>query len=212
MDQPVYAVTLAALREHRACYNGYNKVVRMLQGEPFSDADADRNSYIKYAYDAPVPLVAIAKSNGIDDALWTLRCIQSHERDARLFAVWCARRVEHLLADQRSKTALDVAERFANGDAKEEELDAAWVDARAAWVDADADAARAATRAARAAAARAAARGAATWTSIAAAADAAAADTADAADATWAAAADAARAAQLEMFIAMCEGRAPWQV
>lgn len=43
----------------------------------------------------------------------------------RLFAVWCARQVQHLMKDQRSIDALDVAERFANGLATKEELDAA---------------------------------------------------------------------------------------
>lgn len=43
----------------------------------------------------------------------------------RLFAVWCARQVQHLMKDQRSIAAIDVAERFANGLATKEELAAA---------------------------------------------------------------------------------------
>ncbi len=43
----------------------------------------------------------------------------------RLFAVWCARQVEHLMTDNRSKQALDVAERFAHGKANNHELAAA---------------------------------------------------------------------------------------
>lgn len=46
----------------------------------------------------------------------------------RLFAVWCVRQVEHLMTDERSKKALNVAERYAHGNATNEEL----VDARAA--------------------------------------------------------------------------------
>jgi hypothetical protein len=49
----------------------------------------------------------------------------------RLFAVWCARQVQHLMTDLRSINALDVAERHANGEATNEELDAAR--AAAAW-------------------------------------------------------------------------------
>lgn len=56
-----------------------------------------------------------------------------NEKTARLFAVWCARQVQHLMGDDRSIAALDVAERFVNGEATEEELaDAAWDAARAA--------------------------------------------------------------------------------
>jgi hypothetical protein len=57
--------------------------------------------------------------------------------ELRLFVVYCARSVEHLLTDQRSKNAIEVAERFVNGDATDEELAAAWSDARdAAWAEA----------------------------------------------------------------------------
>ncbi|AMG88499.1 hypothetical protein [Bordetella bronchiseptica] len=143
-----FEVTLADLRRDGACFEGYNKVVRAVQGREFSGDDSERESYIKFSHAEPVALTAILASNGLDDALWALRCVPGVDRDARLFAVWCARQVEHLMTDQRSKDALDVAERFANGEATEEERDAA----RAAAWD-----------------------------------------------------------AQKEMFIAMCEGRAPWQ-
>ena len=53
----------------------------------------------------------------------------------RLFAVRCARRVQHLMADPRSLAALDVAERHARG----EETDADLAAARAAaWAAEDA--------------------------------------------------------------------------
>jgi hypothetical protein len=59
------------------------------------------------------------------------------DKELRLFAVFCVRSVEHLLTDQRSKNAIEVAERFVNGDATDEELAAAWSDARdAAWAEA----------------------------------------------------------------------------
>jgi hypothetical protein len=95
--------------------------------------------------------------------------------------VWCARQVQHLMTDQRSLAALDVAERHANGEATDEELAAA----RAAACDAARDAAWAAARDAAWAAARDAA-----WD---AARDAAW-------DAAWAAARDAARDAQAAEF------------
>jgi hypothetical protein len=52
------------------------------------------------------------------------------DKELRMFAVHCARSVEHLLTDQRSKDAIDVAERFVHGDATKKELAAAW---DAAW-------------------------------------------------------------------------------
>ena len=48
----------------------------------------------------------------------------------RLFAVRCARRVQHLMTDPRSVAALDVAERHAKGEATDAELAAARAAAR----------------------------------------------------------------------------------
>ena len=56
------------------------------------------------------------------------------DRELRLFACWCARQVWHLMTDERSRNAVEVAERFARGEASEDELTAAWAAARdAAW-------------------------------------------------------------------------------
>ncbi|CAJ2884741.1 putative bacteriophage protein [Burkholderia pseudomallei] len=195
---PRFTVTLAALREAGACYGGYNKLVRSIQGKAFSMKDADREAYIHLRHDAEIPLLDIIKSNGLDDALWVLHCILDADRDMRLFAVWCARQVEHLMEDQRSKDALNVAERFVNGEATDEERDAA---RNAAW-DAAWPATRGAVWSARKAA-RAAAWGAARGAAW---------------DAVWAArcaagdaAGDAAEDAQKEMLKRMCLGAAPWQ-
>ncbi|MCO1367204.1 hypothetical protein [Burkholderia multivorans] len=143
---PRFTVTLDALRKAGACYDGYNKLVRSLQGQPFTEDDENRNSYIHFKHDAEIPLVDVLNSNGFDDALWSLRCVSGADRDIRLFAVWCARQVEHLMEDQRSKDALDVAERFANGEATKEERAAARDAARAAARDAARAAARDAAR------------------------------------------------------------------
>ena len=185
----MFNVTLKILREARACHEGYNKVVRALQGKPFTEEDENRESYIRFAHKQPIPIVDILKSNGLDDALWALRCVKGHDRDLRLYAVWCARQVEHLLTDQRSTGALDVAERHANGLATDEELGAAQ---EAAW-----GAARAAARAA-------------AWATSLDAAQEAARDAAQ--EAAQEAARDAARDAQSKMLVAMCNGEAPWQV
>ncbi len=75
-------------------------------------------------------------------------------RELRLFGCWCARQVWHLLTDQRSRNAVEVAERFANGQATKEELAAAGDAAGAAAGDAAGAAAWAAAGAAAWAAAR----------------------------------------------------------
>jgi hypothetical protein len=111
------------------------------------------------------------------------------DKTLRLFAVGCARKVQHLMKDQRSIDALDVAERYANGDATEDELAAAGLAARAATGSAAEAAAEAAWVAAGAAAGRA------TWdAALAAAWEAARASAREAARAS-------ARQAQVEIAI-----------
>ena len=86
-----------------------------------------------------------------EDKIWAFtRKGIADDKTLRLFAVGCARRVQHLMKDKRSINALDVAERYANGEATKDELDAAGAAARAA----ERVAARAAARAAEWAAAR----------------------------------------------------------
>lgn len=72
-----------------------------------------------------------------------------NDKTARLFACWCVRQVWYLLEDERSQTAVEVAERYANGEATYEKLAAAGAAAR----DAAGDAAEAAASAAASAAA-----------------------------------------------------------
>lgn len=87
------------------------------------------------------------------------------DRTLRLFGCWSVRQVWHLLTDERSRHAVEVAERYASGCTTDEELaaamdapwDAAWAAAwvasrEAAWV-ASRDAAWAASSAAASAAA-----------------------------------------------------------
>ena len=152
--------TLNKIREHSPCYYGWEKLLKHL-GKTKAD-------------DEPLGITTILDSNGFEDALWCLRAVEGHDREIRLYAVWCARQVQHLMTDQRSIDALDVAERYANGQATQGELsaarsvaqEAAWDAARdAAWAAAGAAsgnpvgiAARAAARAAARDAARAAAK------------------------------------------------------
>jgi hypothetical protein len=124
--------TLNAIRAHGPCAGGWAKLLRHL-GK-------------KQADDEPLALTTILDSNGLDYALWCLRSCDDIDREARLYGVWCARQVQHLMKDPRSPAALDVAERHANGEATDRELDAAgaaawaaaWAAARAAAGDAQA--------------------------------------------------------------------------
>ncbi len=156
--------TLNAIRAHSPCASGWQKLLRHL-GKTQAD-------------DEPLAIATIFDSNGLDDALWCLRAVSGHDREIRLFAVWCARQVKHLVQDPRSLAALDVAERHAHGEATDAEL--------AAARNAAADAA---------------------WAAASAAADAAsAAASAAAKRAVWTAAWDAARDAQAARLREICAG------
>ena len=112
--------TLNRIREHNPCADGWRKLLTHL-----GKTEAD---------DAPLAYSTILESNGLDDALWCLRAEPQHASIWRMYAVRCARRVQHLMTDECSLQALDVAERHARGLATDEELaaakDAAWDAAR----------------------------------------------------------------------------------
>ena len=149
-------ITVPLIRDWEPCYDPAKKVSEDWQGTIFD--------------------VLGLKDVSFEDKLWLImRTDLVSEKLMRLFAVWCARQVQHLMHDQRSIDALDVAERFAHKDASKEELDAAWYTARYTAWDAAWDAATAAARATATAAARAAATAAA-WAAAWAAAGAAARD------------------------------------
>lgn len=133
MSGPV-CVTLNAIHVHNLPAGGGAKLLAYL-GKAAPD-------------DEPLPLVAILNSNGMEDALLALRVVKGEDARIRRFAVWCARQVQHLMTDPRSVDALTVAERYADGLATDDELQAAGF---AAWKVPDAAAWTAAGAAARAA-------------------------------------------------------------
>ena len=123
--------TLNKIRKHHPCKDGWEKLLRHL-----NKTQPD---------DEPLPLEEVLDSNGLDDALWCLRAVDGHDREMRLYAVWCARQVQYLMSDRRSVAALDVAERYARCQASWEELEAAsaaWDAARSAAWEAAREAAR----------------------------------------------------------------------
>lgn len=108
--------TLNIIQACSPCFSGWTKLLANL-GKTKSD-------------DEPLAITTILDSNGLDDALWCLRAVDGYQREMRLFAVDCARSVQHLMTDPRSLAAVDVAERYADGLATDSELAAARA---AAW-------------------------------------------------------------------------------
>ena len=181
--------TTEKIRAQSPCNDGYRKLLTSLEKtKPDSE---------------PVSFIKILESNGLNDALWCLRAeLENKEvqKNARLFAVFCARQHEHLLTDEYSILAINVAERFANGGATAEELASAAA-ASAAGAAAGAAGAAWAAGAAGTAGAAAAAAASAAGAASAAAAWAAAASAAAASAAGAAGAAGTAGAAQEQEFI-----------
>ena len=110
--------TLNQIREHSPCSEGWTNLLKFL-GK-------------KKADDESVSIRTILESNGLDDAMWCLRAVKGQDKAIRLYAVWCARQVQHLMTDQRSINALDVSEKYAKGEATEAELNTARAAASAA--------------------------------------------------------------------------------
>ena len=111
--------TFKLLRTHDACKDRYTVLRKALKGRKDNE---------------PITMIEILDSNGLADALHALRVVpdeQAAERDrlARLYACWCVRQVWHLLKDERSRAAVEIAELFANGNAGESELYARYRDA-----------------------------------------------------------------------------------
>jgi hypothetical protein len=97
--------TLAKCHEYNACTEGYKKLAKHLGG------------VTKYGKDTPIPLSVIIESNGLQDALWTLRCtvepLEVTEDILIEFACRCAEHVlihyEKLYPDQRPRQAIEAA-------------------------------------------------------------------------------------------------------
>jgi hypothetical protein len=161
--------TLNRIREHLLHHIGW---VNLLAGLGKTDAD-----------DEPLSFAKILEINGLVNALWCCRAEPQYDKEWRLLAVKYARRVQHLNTDPAVKNAIDVAERYANGEATDEELTAARGAVGRAAPSAVSEAQIAAWAAAWAAVAKEAARAAARVAASAAAE--AAADAAEAAERDW---------------------------
>ena len=111
--------TLNKIRKHSPCQEGWTKLLAGL-GKTVGD-------------DELLPFARILEINGLKDALWCCRAEPLYDKEWRSLAVKYARRVEHLNTDPVVKYANDVAERYANGEATDEELVFARTAAWAAW-------------------------------------------------------------------------------
>lgn len=103
--------TLNKIRSHSPCADGWEKLLRHL-GKTQAD-------------DEPLDLLTILDSNGLHDTLWCFRAVEDYNKKIHLYAIWCAQQVQHLMKNPHNINYLDVAERFANGTASNEELAAA---------------------------------------------------------------------------------------
>jgi hypothetical protein len=87
---------------------------------------------------------SFTEKKGMDEQQWlscdypptmlTFLKRRASKRKLRLFSVACCRRIWPLIGEERSRAAVLVAERFADGDATSEELQAAMEDAKAVWL------------------------------------------------------------------------------
>ena len=145
--------TLNLIKEKRPCSPGWET---LLIGLGKTQAD-----------DEPLSIAKIIETNDVRDALWALRAVVGYDREKRLLACWCCDQIAHLITDERSKNAVVVARKFANGEASREELSAAAAAAASAADDASASADASAADDAAAAAYAAAAYAAAAYSSAA---------------------------------------------
>lgn len=114
--------TLNEIKKKSPCASGWKNILNAL-GKTKPD-----NDHLSFK--------TIIESNGLNDAAWCLRAVTGYDKEIRLYAVWCARKVEHLDTSGLAKKINDVSERVANNEASIETLssarDTAWHAARTA--------------------------------------------------------------------------------
>lgn len=126
-------VTLNAIRKHRPCESSWKELLRHL-GKTQAD-------------DTAVPLLTILDLLGLDACLWALRVLPPEaDSEVRLLVCDLVEPALKYTTDPRPAKTLQVARRYARGQATDAELLAAWASARdaraagttAAWVAGDA--------------------------------------------------------------------------
>ena len=88
--------TLNRIRDASPCADGWRK---LLEGLGKTEAD-----------DEPLSLVTILDINGLNDAIWALRCIDDQAQARRYrYELWCARADAQVIAEQLSRAERDAA-------------------------------------------------------------------------------------------------------
>lgn len=80
------------------CEEGWDKLLSYL-GKTKSD-------------DEPLPLSVILESNGLKDAMWYLQQRPDMRQRVTLYAVWCVKRLSHLIPRPEVKEALELLEGY----------------------------------------------------------------------------------------------------
>lgn len=63
------------------------------------------------ADDEDLPLLAVLDINGLSDAIWCFRAVVGFDKEKQLFAVFCARQVQHFCKDDdKANSLLDEVE------------------------------------------------------------------------------------------------------
>jgi len=114
--------TLNLICDQNPCEDGWKKLLKGL-GKRTSDDD-------------PVSIADVLNCSGLSDALWCLRAVDGYEKEKRLYAVWCAKQIQHLNDSEHCFHSMNTAEKYAHGLVSEDDLYAANDDA---WKDVKGD-------------------------------------------------------------------------
>lgn len=95
-------ITLQEIRENGPCKSGWEKVLSANGG-----TSADMNKSFE--------LSTILESNDFADCMWALHCKPEYKSYFIKLAVVFADEVSHLMTDERSNKALDIAWRYSEG-------------------------------------------------------------------------------------------------
>lgn len=121
MNKPIM-ITLEKIKDHNPC-DDYD----VLKSHLGDDFPLDREFPLSLALD-----VEGYKYQSLSNVIWCFRAIPEHTEIVQRFAIWAARQVKHLMKDERSIYALDVAEKSLDGKATKEDLKEAACSASAA--------------------------------------------------------------------------------
>lgn len=135
-------VSLKEILEAGACKDGFLRVLHargkiteeqlsdLMEDEDIDSADELPDEVLDLADDEQFAAASVVTREHIQDAIWALRVRPEPKNLWRKYAVWCALQVKHLMKDERSINAIDVAWRHSDGMATDSELSAAGA---AAW-------------------------------------------------------------------------------